>query len=587
VAVVTNAGGPGVIATDFLAMRGGRLAQLSPATVKKLKSFLPASASSANPVDILGDADPQRYRQAVELCLNDENVDAVLVILTPQEMTDPTDVAREIVAIKNPKGKTVFASWMGGDDVAEGRAILEKGNIPIYRTPEEAINIFMYVDSYAKRLEFLKETPASVPHAFKPQTEKNRRLIENIAKTGRLTLTEAESKELLANYDIPVAKHGLAKSAEEAGSLAVEIGFPIVMKILSPDILHKTDVGGVKLNINSRAEAVKACKEILSSARKHAPKAKIDGVFVEAMTKKRYELLIGCKKDEVFGPAIVFGMGGVAVEVFKDTKVGLPPLNMSLALKMLKSTKVYKLLEGYRGMPGVDIESIQFLLYKFAYLISDFPEIMELDINPFAVDEKGGVVLDAKVILDAKALNIKHKPYSHLVISPYPKEYEKTLVIKNDKKVFVRPLRPEDEDLVAGFFHHLSPAAQKDRYLQVIKKIDHEFLLRFTQNDYDREIGLEAEISVGKKTEMIGAVRLISDPYDETAKLSVVVVDRWQNKGLGEQLVGHMLAIAKARGVKRVWMEFFPSNKRIIKILEKRNFTLKKRGKTMTGELEI
>ena len=591
VAVVTNAGGPGVIATDFLALRGGRLAQLSPVTTKKLKSFLPASASSSNPVDILGDADPQRYRMAVEACLADENVDAVLVILTPQEMTNPTDVAREVVSIKNTKGKTMFASWMGGDDVAEGRVILEKGNIPVYRTPEEAINIFMYVDSYAKRLEFLKETPASVPHAFKPKTEKNRQLIESISETGRLVLTEAESKELLANYDIPVAKHGTAKSADEAGELAAKIGFPVVMKILSPDILHKTDVGGVKLNIASKSESEKAYKEIMVGAKKHAPKAKIDGVFVEAMTKKRYELLIGCKKDEVFGPAIVFGMGGVAVEVFKDTKVGLPPLNMSLALKMLKSTKVYKLLEGYRGMPGVDIESIQFLLYKFAYLVSDFPEIKELDINPFAVDEKGGVVLDAKVILDEKVLGLKHKPYSHLVISPYPKEYETEFIMKKgkvSKKITIRPIKPEDEPQEERLFDYFSPETLKQRFLRPMKDVTKEMLERFTQIDYDREIALAAETidAKGKKI-FIGVVRLIADPYNENAKLTVIVADSWQRQGLGGQFIDYILDLAKLRGIKKVWGNFLPTNKIMKDMLEKRNFKIEKKGSLMLAELEL
>jgi acetyltransferase len=613
VAVITNAGGPGVIATDRLSLKGGRLAQLAHSTVVELKKILPPAASPANPVDILGDADSHRYRAAVELCLADPNVDAALIILTPQEMTSPTDVARQIVSIKNKTGKTMFASWMGGDDVAEGRVILEKGHIPVYRTPEEAVDIFMYVDSYRRRLDFLKETPGSMPHAFKPKTEKNRELLEKVIADKRTVMTEAEAKEMIANYGIPVAANGTANSATEAGEIAEKIGFPVVMKILSPDILHKTDIGGVKLNINSRVEAEKAYEEIMSNVRRKltpsargghpsqegngAPKAKVDGIFIEAMTKKRYELLIGCKKDEVFGPAIVFGMGGVAVEVFRDTAVGLPPLNMSLALKMIQETKIYKLLEGYRGMPGVDIEAIQFLLYKFAYLVSDFPEIKELDINPFAVDENGGVVLDAKIILDEKVLGVRHQPYSHLVISPYPKEFETTITLKTahlrqgyggqSKKVFVRPLRPEDEELVSGFFHHLTPASQKDRYLQVIKNIDHEFLLRFTQNDYDREIGLEAEISDGKKSEMIGAVRLVVDPYNENAKLAAVIVDRWQNKGLGSQLIDHMLSIAKTRGIKKVWSEFFPTNKRIIKILEKRNFTIKSHGKTMIGELEV
>jgi acetyltransferase len=601
VAVITNAGGPGVIAADRLASHGGRLAELSNLTVSKLKKILPSAASSANPVDILGDADASRYREAVEICLADQNVDAALIILTPQEMTSPTDVARQIVSIKNKKGKTMFASWMGGDDVAEGREILEKGNIPIYRTPEEAVDIFMYVDSYRKRLEFLKETPGSMPHAFKPKTEANRKLIEKVVESGRTVLTEAEAKEMIANYGIPVAKNGLANSATEAGVIAEKIGFPVVMKILSADILHKTDIGGVKLNINSKAEAEKAYQEIMAGAKKFAASVKttpspslqrrgdikIDGVFIEAMTKKRYELLIGCKKDEVFGPAIVFGMGGVAVEVFRDTAVGLPPLNMSLALKLIEETKIYKLLKGYRGMPGVDIEAIQFLLYKFAYLVSDFPEIKELDINPFAVDEKGGVVLDAKVILDEKVLGVKHKQYSHLVISPYPREYENNFVLKNKKRVLIRPIRPEDEELEQEMINNFSVKTMRDRFLGKVKKVSQEMLRGFTQIDYDREIALVGEMVEKNKKRFVGVVRLISDPYNETAILSVAVADPWQGLGLGSEMVDYMLDIARARGVKKVLAEFFPSNGRIIKILTKRNFTMKEKGSIMVGELEL
>lgn len=603
-AVVTNAGGPGVIATDFLSMKGGRLAELSASTTNKLKKILPPAAACGNPIDILGDADPARYRQAVEACLKDDNVDAVLVILTPQEMTSPTDVAREIVAIRNTRGKTMFASWMGGDDVAEGRAILEKGHIPIYRTPEEAINIFMYVDSYAKRLEFLKETPASIPHAFKPKADKNRALIDRITEKGRTIFNEAEAKELLSNYGIPIARGAVAKSAQEAGRLAVKIGFPVVMKVLSPGILHKTDIGGVKLNINSRNEAIRAYKEIIASAKKffsskrkkttpipslkRRGESKIDGVFVEAMAKKRYELLIGCKKDEVFGPAIVFGMGGVAVEVFRDTKVGLPPLNMSLALKMLKSTKIYKLLAGYRDMPGVDIETIQFLLYKFAYLIADFPEIKELDINPFSVDEKGGIVLDAKVVLDEEVIGVKHKPYSHLVISPYPKEYETTFTLeKTKKKVFIRPIKPEDEARERGIFDYLSKETLKHRFLKTFKGVTKEMIEQFTQIDYDREVALAGEIVKNKKKMFIGVVRMITDSYNETAEMSLVVADYWQKQGLGSKFMDYMLDIARGRGIKKVWVQFLPDNKIIEEMLDKRNFKINRKKNVCIAELEI
>lgn len=585
--VLTNAGGPGVIASDSLSIHGGRLAQLSAKTVAGLKKILPPSASSANPVDILGDADPIRYRQAAELCLADDGVDALLVILTPQEMTNPTDVAREIVSIKNAKGKTIFASWMGGDDVAEGREILEKGSIPVYRTPEEAVNIFMYIDSYAKRLKSLEETPSPIPGAFKPKTEKNRKLIEKVVSSGRTTMTEAEAKEMVFNYGIPVAKNGIAGSAVEAGEISEKIGFPVVMKILSPDILHKTDVGGVKLNVKSKAEAEKAYTEIIKSAKKHVSKAKIDGVFIEAMTKKSYELLIGCKKDEVFGPAIVFGMGGVAVEVFKDTKIGLAPLDMSSAMKMIQGTKIYKLLGGYRGMPGVDIASIQFLLYKFSCLVADFPEIKELDINPFSVDERGGVVLDAKVVLDEKALGLEHEAYSHLVISPYPKEYESSFIAKGKKEVLIRPLRAEDESLLADYFSGLSLESQKNGFLKTFKNIDHDFLVDFVQNDYDREVGLAAFALEKGKQRMVGMVRLASDSYNETARMSFAVVDRWHGKGLGGVLCDCGIEVARRRGIKKLVVETSAANGATRSLLEKRNFRLSVRGKNLSAELEL
>ncbi len=587
VAVVTNAGGPGVIATDYLVFKNANLAELEPKTIKKLDKFLPSAWSKANPVDILGDADPERYRQAVDICLNDNNSDAVLVILTPQAMTNPTEVAREIVSLQNKKGKTIMASWMGGDDVLAGRKVLEKGNIPIYRSPEDAIRTFAYIYQYSKNLESLKETPATIPHAFKPKAEKNKKIIDSVVKEDRLVLTEEESKKFLSNYDIPTAKYGVASSSKEAGRLASKIGFPVVMKILSPDIIHKTDIGGVKINIKSKKEAVDAYKEIIKNTKKHNKKASIKGVFVEQMIKKRYELLIGCKKDKTFGPVIVFGMGGVAVEVFKDTKAGVPPLNMSLALKMIEDTKIYKLLKGYRNMPDVDITAIQFLLYKFAYLIADFPEIKELDINPFAVDENGGVILDAKIILDENMLGRKIKPYSHLVVSPYPKELITKFTMKDGKKALIRPISPEDEELEAEMFKTFSRKTQKHRFFHVIKNITHEMLQRYTQIDYDREIALIAEIEENKKKKMAGLVRLVADAYNETAEFSVVVADPWQGKGLGNKFTDYILEIARKRGINKVWAKFLSDNEKIKNIFEKRGFRMSKRGKTMKAELDL
>jgi acetyltransferase len=586
-AVITNAGGPGVIATDALIYSQGKLASLSKNTVLELDKVLPSAWSGGNPVDVLGDANPDRYKKAISLCLNDSGVDGVLVILTPQAMTNPTEVAQKMVTIANKGRKTILACWMGGEDVAQGRKILESGSIPVYRSPENAVRSFMYMYNYSKNLELLYEIPATIPHAFSPKLKENKKLLQRVIKDKRDVLTEAEAKELLANYDIPVMKNAIANNAQQAGKLATQIGFPVVMKILSSDIIHKTDIGGVCLDINSEEEAEAAFEKIMNAGRQHEPQAAIFGVFIEAMVKKRYEVLIGCQKDSIFGPAIVFGMGGVAVEVYKDTKIGLPPLNMSLAMRLIEETKIYKLLRGYRGMPGVDIQAIQFLLYKFAYLVADFPEIKELDINPFGVDENGGVVLDAKVVLDKKVIGREVKPYAHLVISPYPKEYITEFKMKNGQKVIMRPIRPEDEPLEAEMFKTFSPQTQRHRFFGIIKDITHELLQRYTQIDYDREIALIAEVKEQEKEKMIGVVRLIADPYNETAEFAVVVADPWQGQGLGNKFTDYILKIAQERGIKKVWAKFLRDNKPMLNIFKKRKFSISFKGNTGYAELEL
>jgi acetyltransferase len=585
-AIVTNAGGPGVIATDSLVERKGKLAELSKETLSELDKVLPSAWSKGNPVDVLGDADPERYKKAVELCMNDKNVDGVLVILTPQAMTSSLDVAKELVKV-NKHEKTLLASWMGEDDVEQGRKILKKGNIPVYRIPENAVRSFMNLYSYSKNLELLYETPATTPHAFTPKTDKNKELIKRITKDNRYVMTENEAKELLSNYDIPIAKSGLAKDAKQADEIASNIGFPVVMKIASPDILHKTDVGGVKLNISSAEQAKKGFDEIIRSARKHEPDADIHGVFIEQMASKKYELLIGSKKDPIFGPSIVFGMGGVAVEVFKDTNIGLPPLNMALSMRLIEETKIYNLLKGYRGMKSVDIQAIQFLLYKFAYLLSDFPEIKDIDINPFGVDHKGGIVLDAKVILDKEIVGKDIKPYSHMVISPYPKEYIKEFSMKDGGKVLFRPIKPEDEPMEAEMFTKFSEQTERFRFFTLIKDVTHELLIRYTQIDYDREIAIIAEVEEKGKKMMAGVVRLIADPYNETGEFAIVVADPWQNKGIGDMFTDYILNIAKERGIKMVYADFLKDNFIMKLMFEKRGFKITLQEDMNHAELEL
>ena len=586
-AIITNAGGPGVIATDTLIEKGGKIAQLSNETIAGLNKHLSPNWSKGNPVDVLGDAGPEQYEKAVELCAKDKNVDAILVILTPQSMTDPTRVAEKVASVARKYRKTLLASWMGADDIKGGQQVLERNKIPVYQTPEDAVKCFMHMYDYSRNLEILHETPSQIPHEFKPKKAKSKKLIDEVLADNRTVMTEFEAKQLMNYYGIPVIKNGLAKTEEEALKLAEKIGYPLVMKIASPDILHKTDVGGVILNIVNEEEARKAFTKIMKSSKAKMPEADIRGVFVEQMIKRKYELIIGCKKDPIFGPTIVFGMGGVAVEVFKDTTVGLPPLNMALAMRIIEDTKIYKLIKGYRGMPGADITSIQFLLYKFAYLIMDFPQISEIDINPFGVDERGGVVLDAKVILDDSIEITEKYPNKHLVISPYPSEYITKFTMKNGEKAILRPIKPEDELMEKEMFSNFSERTQRYRFFQLIKDISHDQLIRYTQIDYDREIAIIAEVTENGNKMMAGVARLIADQYNETAEFAIVIADPWQNQGLGNKFTDYICEIAKARGIQKIYANILAINHIMLHMFRTRGFSMTKIEDSYYAELIV
>ncbi len=586
-AIITNAGGPGVIATDTLIAKGGKIAKISKETIDELNKHLSPNWSKSNPVDVLGDAGAEHYEKALELCAKDKNVDGILVILTPQSMTNASEIARKVANISAKTSKPVLTSWMGAGDIQEGQKILENSNVPVYSTPENAVKCFMYMYDYSRNLEILHETPTKIPEEFKPDKVANTKLINEVLADNRTVMTEFEAKKLLGNYQISVIKNGLAKNKEEAVRLSREIGYPLVMKIASPDILHKTDVGGVILNIENEEEAEKAFEKILKSSKEKVPNADIRGIFVEQMLKKKHELIIGCKRDPIFGPTIVFGMGGVAVEVFKDTTVGLPPLNMALAMRMIEDTKIYKLISGYRGMPSADISSIQFLLYKFAYLLVDFPQIVEIDINPFGVDERGGVVLDAKVVLD-KNIKISEKRYdSHLVIPPYPSEYITEFTLKDGRKSILRPIKPEDENMEREMFTKFSDRTQKFRFFKLIKDISHEELVRYTQIDYDREMAIIAEIEEDGKKMMAGVARIIADQYNETAEFAIVIADPWHNMGLGNKFTDYLCDIAKAKGIQKIYANILTENHIMIHMFEKRGFTVTRTEDGYYSELII
>jgi len=580
-AVITNAGGPGVLATDYLMANGGQLAKLSDKTMEVLDSFLPASWSHGNPVDVLGDAGADFYKRAVDACLRDENVDGALVILTPQSMTDPEAVAHGIVEINQVAGfmrKPIFAAWMGETDVWEGREILERGKVPNYRYPESAVDVFVRMHKYARNLQMLYETVPGVPRDFLRKQELAREIIYTALDNGRTTLTEDEAKGLMACYDIPVSENKVTKSADDAVAFAEKIGYPVVMKIVSPDIGHKTEVGGVRLDIQNAGDVRAAFEEIENNAKKHRPDATIEGVLVEQMIEKPFELLIGANKDPIFGPVIVFGRGGVAVEVYKDTQMGLPPLNMALARQIIEETEIYPLLEGFRNMPGVNMEELEFTLVKFSYLVMDFPEIKEIDINPFVADEAGGIVLDSHIVLEKPAVVDKMKPYQHLSVSPYPARYIRRAELQDGTKILLRPITPEDEPLLANMLDYISTSSLYYRFFGFVPKVTHEWMSRFTHIDYDREIAIVAIANYEDedKKEMIGVVRIIEDAWGESAEYAILIADRWQRKGLGNMLTDYIIEIARQRHIGRLVASVLPSNTGMIHMFEERGFRFDK-----------
>ncbi|MBK8505946.1 MAG: bifunctional acetate--CoA ligase family protein/GNAT family N-acetyltransferase [Saprospiraceae bacterium] len=579
-AIVTNAGGPGILATDYLIEEGGKLPSLSEITINKLSQVLSFSWSHKNPVDVLGDATPFQYGEAVRACLAEAEVDGVLVILTPQNVTDATEVARVVVDVAKTSGKPVLAAWMGEHDVEGGRTVLEENNIPHFRFPERAVDVFLKIYSYYKNLELLYEFTPAIPEKFSPDRKKAASLINHALRDKRYQLNEFESKQLLSFYDIPVNPGRIVSSEDDAIQFAKSIGFPIAMKIASTDILHKTDVGGVILDLTNDPAVRSAYKRILENVSKNRPEAKIGGVLVEKMLGRKTELLIGAKKDDLFGPAILFGMGGISVEIFKDYSIALPPLNMALAKQLISNTKIYKLLQGYRNLPSIDLENLQYIIYKFSYLLMDFPQIKEIDINPFSIDHESGSVLDAKVVLDPEVVVQVNRPYQHLVISPYPSQYEKNVKLKNGQKVHLRPIRPEDEPLEAGLFERLSKETIYFRFFGYLPAVDHNILSRFTHIDYDREMAIVAEIEEFGQRKLIGVVRIIADGWKESAEYAIVIADDWQGQGLGTFLTDYIFEIARDRGIRKIEADVLATNDSMLRMFKKWGFKFERADAT-------
>ncbi|MFZ3074428.1 MAG: GNAT family N-acetyltransferase, partial [Minisyncoccales bacterium] len=586
-AIVTNAGGPGVISTDFLTGNGGRLAEISQTTVQTLNAQLPPAWSKSNPIDVLGDGQPQHYRSAVQACLNDPNVDGIMITLTPQAVTKSGQIAREIANLPDINSKPVFASFMGQRRVKDGVRILLDAGIPVYRTPEKAIACFLGINEWQKNLENIQTPPEAIPAQFVPDTQTARIIMERAAEEKRFILTGAPARKFLSCYGLAANPAYLAKTAARAAAIAKKIGFPAAIKLEATGLLHKTEVNGIKLNIRSASEAKKAFDQIMESAKNYIDPKNIEGITVEKMVSKKFELIVGAKKDPMFGPVIVFGMGGVAVEVFNDVTIGLPPLNMALAKNLMEQTKIFTLLKGYRNMPGADIAELQFFLYKFSYLLTDFPQIKEIDINPLAADAEGILIVDAKVVFDPEAIANPPKPYSHLAILPYIKEYESRITIAGGQKVLLRPIMAEDEPRHREFLNNLSEESKRFRFFNAPENFDAKFARHFTQIDYERETAIIAEIEEKGKKITIGAGRLIEEEPNVTAEFAIVVADAWQRKGLGKKITDHMIRIARQQGLKKIYLSFLKDNYAIKALVKKEGFAIVENPDSGSAELNL
>ena len=575
-AIITNAGGPGVMTTDALIERDGKLATLTDETMEKLNASLPPFWSHGNPVDVLGDAPPERFAKAVDIVVKDTDVDAVLVILTPQAMTDPTATAAAVAEVAAKANKPVLAAWMGGHVVSKGTQVLSDAGIPTYNAPEKAIRAFMHLVSYARNLEILHETPRDMPVEFSLDRQRLRGVFDTILTEGGDILSENVSKAFLESYEIPVTKPHLARTADEAVGVAKREGFPVVMKIHSPQITHKTDVGGVMLNLSNEDAVRDAWDSMMKKAAERRPDATIVGVTIQKMVSypNSFELIMGTKKDPVFGSVIMVGMGGIAAEVFRDRALALPPLSESLARRMLESLKSWPLLQGYRGRPGANLDRLIEVLMRFSYLVADYPEIKELDINPLLVTPEDVIALDARVVIDREIATQTVRPYAHLAIRPYPEEFVTERKLKDGTPVILRPIKPEDEPMWHDLLASCSTQSIWFRFSYLFKQTTHEMASRYCFIDYDRELGIVAEVEVDGDRKLIGVGRLVADMDFNAAEYAVIVADHWQGQGLGGMLTDFCLDVADMWGVSKVVAETSKDNKRMLSTFRNRGFEM-------------
>lgn len=576
-AIVTNAGGPGVMATDSLISLGGKLVKLSDETMQKLNDFLPPFWSHGNPIDVLGDATPERFSTATQIVLDDENVDAVLILLTPQAMTAPTAIAESISQLASKTTKSIMTAWMGGASMREGIQVFNNAGLSSFSTPEQAIKAFMTLSDYSKNLNMLYETPKEIPVSFQyDRDELRQKFLRDVFPKAKI-LNEDDSKMLVNDYGIDTTHPKPAATENDAVKVAEEKGYPVVMKIYSPDITHKSDVGGVALNIKSEEMVRAAFKNMMKTVSQKKPDAQIDGVTIQKMveTKGAIELIVGIKKDPIFGTVMLVGMGGTTAELFKDNRLEFPPLNEKLVRQMLESLKIYPLLKGWRGDSPKNIDKLIEVLIRMSYLAADYPEIAELDINPLVVTNTDVIALDARIVVDEKILQKPVKDYSHLILRPYPESLIKTCALKDGNDIMLRPIKPEDEPLWLEMLASCSKESIYHRFRYDFYFDSHDVASKYCFIDYDREIAIVAEIEEDGQKKLVGVGRLIADPDLEIMEYAILITDAWQKKELGFTLTKYCIEIAKMKGVKTLAAETTKDNKPMISVFRKLNFKIR------------
>jgi acetyltransferase len=573
-AILTNGGGAGVLATDALVAAGGRLAELSQATIAELNLGLPATWSRGNPVDIIGDAPGTRYADALAVLIRDREVDAILVLNCPTALAQPEEAARAVIdaiGVAEPgvlRGRNVITAWLGEYSARAARQLFAKARIATYESPDSAVSGFLNRVHHRRNQELLMETPPARSDAFEPDLAAAARVIATALAAGKSWLDPEEAGVVLAAYGLPLLANHRAGDPDQAASVATSLGFPVVLKILSPDVTHKSDVGGVALNLGNADQVRREATAMLERVKTACPGARLDGFLVQSMVSRpgAEELLVGLIEDPVFGPLVAFGQGGTAVEVVRDTSLELPPLNALLARRLMARTRVWQLLQGYRGKPPAKIEAVIEVLIRLGQLAADHPQIRELDINPLLADAAGIVALDARL----RVAPAQSAGAARLAIAPYPQDLENVGRLRDGTGLRMRPLRPEDEPMLHDLAAHMSHEDLRLRFFTPVRGLTHAVAARLSQLDYDRELALLAELD-GRA---LGVAHFFADPDNLRAEYAIAVRSDWKGRGVGYLLMKRLIDIARQRGIGELVGEVLRENKSMLQMCRELDFSI-------------